>query len=83
MAEPRARSEQHASLVAAMVTALLMIVQQIGAKTTRDTFFLSQHPASALPVVMIGAAVVSLGGALSDRVRIAQREVAQAFHGLM
>lgn len=65
MAEPRARSEQHASLVAAMVTALLMIVQQIGAKTTRDTFFLSQHPASALPAVMIGAAVLSLAGALT------------------
>lgn len=72
MAEPRARSEQHASLVAAMLTALLMIVQQIGAKTTRDTFFLSQHSASELPMVMIGAAVLSLGGALTFS-RVLQR----------
>ncbi|HEU5073074.1 MAG TPA: hypothetical protein VFU02_02860, partial [Polyangiaceae bacterium] len=64
MAEPRARSEQHASLVAAMATALLMIVQQIGAKTTRDTFFLSYHPAAELPMVMIGAALLSLLSAL-------------------
>ncbi|HEY6724906.1 MAG TPA: hypothetical protein VI197_12800 [Polyangiaceae bacterium] len=48
-----------------MLTALLMIVQQIGAKTTRDTFFLSHHPASELPMVMIGAAVLSLVGALT------------------
>ena len=65
MAEPRARSEQHASLAFAMVSALLMIVQQIGGKTTRDTFFLSQHPATSLPMVMIGAAVLSLGAALT------------------
>src|SRR6187399_344372 len=65
MAKLRARSEQHGSFVAAMVTALLMIVQQIGAKTTRDTFFLSQHPASELPMVMIGAALLSLVGALT------------------
>lgn len=64
MAEPRARSEQQASLVAAMATALLMIVQQIGAKTTRDTFFLSYHPAAELPMVMIGAALLSLLSAL-------------------
>ena len=72
MAEPRARSEQHASLAAAMLTALLMIVQQIGAKTTRDTFFLSQHAASELPMVMIGAAVLSLAGALTFS-RVLQR----------
>ncbi len=65
MAQSRARSEHQASLVAAMLTALLMIVQQIGAKTTRDTFFLSHHPASELPMVMIGAAVLSLVGALT------------------
>src|SRR5690606_13032232 len=72
MPEQRARAEQHASLVAAMVTALLMIVQQIGAKTTRDTFFLSHHPASELPMVMIGAAVLSLVGALTFS-RVLQR----------
>lgn len=72
MAQPRARSEQQASLVAAMATALLMIVQQIGAKTTRDTFFLSHHPATELPMVMIGAAVLSLVAALTFS-RILQR----------
>ncbi len=48
-----------------MLTAALMIVQQIGAKTTRDTLFLSNHPASELPAVMIGAALLSLAGALT------------------
>ncbi len=48
-----------------MVTAMLMIVQQIGAKTARDTFYLSNHPASELPQVMIGAALLSLVGAVS------------------
>lgn len=65
MKKRRVAPEQRASLLAAMVTAALMIVQQIGAKTTRDTFFLSYHAASELPKVMIGAALLSFVGALS------------------
>lgn len=60
-ADGRARSTRNA----AMLTAALMIVQQIGAKTVRDTFFLSNFPASELPKVMAGSAIMSLLGALS------------------
>ena len=51
-------------ILAAMVTAALMIFQQVGAKTTRDAFFLANWGVAELPKVMIGAAILSLVGAL-------------------
>ena len=44
----------------AVITAVAMIAQQVGAKATRDALFLGSYPASDLPKVMITAAM--LGG---------------------
>jgi hypothetical protein len=52
------------SLHAALLGAALMIVQQVGAKATRDAFFLSNFGAEDLPRVMIAAAVLSILGTL-------------------
>jgi len=53
-----------AVVVVAAVAAALMIAQQIAAKAARDGFFLTEFDVSALPVAMLGAALVSFVAAL-------------------
>ncbi len=48
------------SLLAGSLVAALMIAQQVGAKATRDAFFLSEHGPGLLPAVMLGSALLSL-----------------------
>ena len=43
-----------------MAAAGLMLAHQVAGKAVRDSFFLSSHPASALPVMVMSAAAVSL-----------------------
>ncbi len=54
------KSGRTAALTAATLVAVGMIAQQVAAKATRDAFFLSEFPATALPAVMIAGAGVSL-----------------------
>src|SRR5262245_45846924 len=61
------------AVVFAVLAGALMIAQQVVAKAARDTLFLSNFPASSLPVAMIVAAAMSLpavigGSALLARV---------------
>ena len=49
----------------AATTSTLMIAQQIASKSLRDAFFLVHYPVSALPILMIGAAVLSFAMALA------------------
>ena len=60
---PPGPSEQGARR-AAMLGAGLMILQQVGAKATRDALFLSTYPAHYLPTMMVAAATLSILGAL-------------------
>lgn len=46
--------------VIAMVGAALMIAHQVAGKAVRDSFFLSNHPVSSLPKVVIATAVLSI-----------------------
>src|SRR5690606_5999360 len=53
------RSDQRAGL-AALLSAALMIAQQVGCKATRDALFLSSFDAEDLPRVVIASAAASL-----------------------
>jgi len=46
--------------VGATVTAIAMIAYQVAAKATRDAFFLSNFPVSALPAMMIATSVLAI-----------------------
>ncbi len=59
MVNPSSTNERR-SLLAGITVAALMIAQQVGAKATRDAFFLSEHGAEHLPHVMVASAVLSL-----------------------
>ncbi|MBX2813035.1 MAG: hypothetical protein KTR25_14570, partial [Myxococcales bacterium] len=48
------------SLLAGVTVAVLMIAQQVGAKATRDAFFLSEHGSAYLPQMMVASALLSL-----------------------
>ncbi|HEU4333469.1 MAG TPA: hypothetical protein VFT32_03155, partial [Candidatus Eisenbacteria bacterium] len=49
----------------AAATAFAMIAYQVGAKATRDALFLSSYPVSALPLMTITAAIVSIAMAFA------------------
>ncbi|HSQ59712.1 MAG TPA: hypothetical protein VLT84_04690 [Acidobacteriota bacterium] len=49
----------------AAATAFAMIAYQVGAKATRDALFLSSFPVSALPLMTITAAIVSIAMAFA------------------
>ena len=53
------QSDSRATIVATIVAAM-MIAQQVGGKAARDGYFLLNFRASALPVVMAAAAVLSV-----------------------
>ena len=53
-------SQDRRAISIAMVVAAMMIAQQIAGKAARDAFFLSNFSASALPAVMVGAAILSV-----------------------
>lgn len=53
------------SIVTASVCAFAMIATQVAGKATRDALFLSHFDISALPVVLIASAVLSIGAVLA------------------
>jgi hypothetical protein len=54
------RFQASRSVLAAALCAASMIAHQVGGKATRDAFFLSSFPVTSLPVMLIGAALVSI-----------------------
>jgi hypothetical protein len=46
--------------MAATLTATSMIAYQVGAKATRDAFFLSNYPVTALPAMMIATSILAI-----------------------
>ena len=46
--------------MAATITATSMIAYQVGAKATRDAFFLSNFPATSLPAMMIATSILAI-----------------------
>jgi ATP:ADP antiporter, AAA family len=57
----RVASNETAGAQMATVTSAILIAQQVAGKATRDALFLSSFRAAALPSVMAGGAVLSLG----------------------
>jgi ATP/ADP translocase len=57
--QPASPSGHRRAVVAAMLAAGALIAQQVAGRATRDALFLSTFHVSSLPLVMIGAAVVS------------------------
>jgi len=55
------RSSLNASVAAATICAFAMIAFQVAGKATRDALFLSSFDISALPVMLIAAALISIG----------------------
>ena len=49
----------------AILAAGLLVAQQVAGKATRDAFFLSQFPVTALPVMSMAAARVSVVAVLA------------------
>src|SRR5688572_9292621 len=58
------RSPAAPGVMAGAITAAGLIAHQVAGKAVRDAHFLSSFPAASLPVVMAGAAVLSLGALL-------------------
>src|SRR5262249_5952856 len=54
------KSETDRTVLAAIVSAAAMIAFQVGGKATRDAVFLSNFPVTALPMMLLASAVVSL-----------------------
>ena len=59
-----ARSAAAAPITIAAISAFAMIATQVAGKTARDALFLTNFPVSALPLVLIAAAVLSIFAAL-------------------
>jgi hypothetical protein len=60
-----------------------LVAQQVTGKATRDAFFLSHHPATALPAVMMAAAVVAVAAALAISRLLAFRSPRQVVPALI
>jgi ATP:ADP antiporter, AAA family len=54
------KSETDRTVLAAIVSAGAMIAFQVGGKATRDAVFLSNFPVTALPIMLLASALVSL-----------------------
>ncbi len=59
-----ASSERHPSVFTAAVCAFAIIATQVASKTTRDALFLTHFDISALPLVLIASALISIGAVL-------------------
>ena len=64
MPAPPLRPDIRTAVALSAATSTLIIAQQIASKSLRDALFLVQYPVSMLPVLMIGAAVLSFGVAI-------------------
>lgn len=64
--------ETRPAALAGTLASLAMIAYQMAGKATRDAIFLSTHPATSLPAMLIAAAAVSLAIALTAG-RLAER----------
>jgi AAA family ATP:ADP antiporter len=74
-AEPR---EERAMVAVAALAAGLLIAQQVAARATKDTLFLSAFSIESLPLVMMASAVLALVGAEAMSVALARRSPARA-----
>lgn len=60
------------------LAAAFLVAQQVAGKATRDALFLVHYPASALPVAMMAAAIVSVASALAVSRLLARRAPRQS-----
>jgi len=67
------KSETDRTVLAAIVSAGAMIAFQVGGKATRDAVFLSNFPLTALPIMLLASAVVSLIAVLAASRLIARK----------
>lgn len=60
MSPTRTTTDTRSAVLAATLVATAMIAYQVGAKATRDAFFLSNFPVTALPGMMIATSVLAI-----------------------
>lgn len=60
MSPTRTTADTRSAVLAATLVATAMIAYQVGAKATRDAFFLSNFPVTTLPVMMIATSVLAI-----------------------
>ena len=60
MSPIRTTTDTRSAVLAATLVATAMIAYQVGAKATRDAFFLSNFPVTALPGMMIATSVLAI-----------------------
>lgn len=65
--------ERDQAVLLGAAAAGLLVSQQVAGRATRDALFLSSYPASALPLVMMAASLVSVGVALGAARLLAAR----------
>jgi ATP:ADP antiporter, AAA family len=65
------------------IAAAFLVAQQVTGKATRDALFLSYHPATALPPVMMAAALAAVVSALGASRLLASRPPRQVVPGLV
>jgi AAA family ATP:ADP antiporter len=65
------------------IAAALLIAQQVVGRATRDALFLSHHPATSLPLLMMAASLVSLACALGAARLLAARGPRQVVPALV
>jgi ATP:ADP antiporter, AAA family len=65
------------------LAAAFLVAQQVTGKATRDALFLSYHPATALPLVMMAAALAAVVSALCASRLLSSRPPRQVIPGLV
>jgi ATP/ADP translocase len=75
--DPTSSPGHRTAVAAATFAAAALIAQQVAGKATRDALFLSSFPASALPVVMIASAIVSVLAVLAFSAALQRRAPAR------
>lgn len=65
------------------LAASFLVAQQVTGKATRDALFLSHHPATALPLVMMASALVAVGCALGTGRLLSTRPPRQVIPALV
>jgi hypothetical protein len=70
-------------VAAAALVAALLIAQQVAARALRDALFLSAYPVTALPGMMLAAALLSVAGSLAFAGTMARRSPSAVLTGAL
>jgi ATP:ADP antiporter, AAA family len=75
--------DQRSAVLWGSLAAAFLVAQQVTGKATRDALFLSHHPATALPAVMMASALVAMASAVGVGRLLASRPPRQVIPALV